>query len=213
MRYSKKDILIALLVTLFIFTIAIVITLFFTPLYAFDISYLNITENASMKGSVVFDNYTRIVKYLSLLNHGSLLLPNFIISKNSLLHFAEVKTIFVNVQGIAFTSGIVAFMGVYHMHRIKQYRYLLLVSQMTLFPTLLLSLLALGDFEQVFIYFHTLIFNNTYWQFDSNIDPVIRILPESFFMHCFLFIVAIILCSSAICYYCYRKYQRKIVEN
>ena len=41
------------------------------------------------------------------------------------------------------------------------------------------------NFEGSFVLFHKTMFNNDYWIFDPNLDPVINILPEEFFFHAF----------------------------
>jgi integral membrane protein (TIGR01906 family) len=39
------------------------------------------------------------------------------------------------------------------------------------------------NFSRAFVVFHEIAFSNDYWIFDPRIDPVIRILPEWFFMY------------------------------
>ena len=52
--------------------------------------------------------------------------------------------------------------------------------------------MAIG-FERFFIYFHQILFRNTDWLFDPATDPIINVLPESFFMQCFLLFFALLL--------------------
>ena len=44
-----------------------------------------------------------------------------------------------------------------------------------------------------------------------HLDPIINILPENFFMHCFMSIVFIVLFSAFICYKIYQHYQKTIL--
>ena len=55
--------------------------------------------------------------------------------------------------------------------------------------------------------FHQIVFRNDYWIFNEATDPVITILPEAFFMHCFMMIVGIVMVISAglYAYYCIQK--------
>lgn len=39
------------------------------------------------------------------------------------------------------------------------------------------------NFDATFTTFHKIFFNNDYWLFDPELDPVINILPQEFFMH------------------------------
>ena len=41
-------------------------------------------------------------------------------------------------------------------------------------------------FDQFFIAFHGLFFNNDAWLFNPLTDPIINALPEAYFMHCFI---------------------------
>ncbi|GMA47726.1 integral membrane protein [Tetragenococcus muriaticus PMC-11-5] len=58
-------------------------------------------------------------------------------------------------------------------------------------PVVLLALMAVG-FDQFFITFHEVFFTNEDWLFDPATDPIINVLPEQYFMHCFLFFFVLI---------------------
>ena len=46
---------------------------------------------------------------------------------------------------------------------------------------------VLVGFDSFFTYFHQLLFpGDTSWVFDPLVDPVIYILPEDLFLHCFV---------------------------
>ena len=47
-------------------------------------------------------------------------------------------------------------------------------------------------------------FDNDYWIFDPNLDPVITILPEEFFLHAGVMILVLILLSSILIYATYK---------
>lgn len=61
------------------------------------------------------------------------------------------------------------------------------------------------NWDQFFVKFHELFFNNDYWIFDETTDPVITLLPDGYFMHCALMILAIIFLSSLLSFILYRK--------
>ena len=55
------------------------------------------------------------------------------------------------------------------------------------------------DFDKTFVVFHSIFFpGKDNWIFDYRVDPVIKILPEEFFMRCAIVIVALILIQSLI---------------
>ena len=47
------------------------------------------------------------------------------------------------------------------------------------------------DWEWTFETMHGLLFDNDYWLFNSKTDPVIKILPDEFFMHCGIMIIGL----------------------
>lgn len=57
-------------------------------------------------------------------------------------------------------------------------------------PLLLLFIIFIS-FDRLFILFHQILFTNDYWLFDPQLDPIINVLPESYFM--ILFVVAILI--------------------
>ena len=87
--------------------------------------------------------------------------------------------------------------------------YLKLTSVLTLaLPALLGALIAL-NWDRFFVLFHKLFFNNDYWIFDAATDPIILLLPDGFFMHCALMILALLLIASLACLVIYRKLNRR----
>ena len=82
---------------------------------------------------------------------------------------------------------------------------------LTIVIPLILGFFAFIDFDRLFVMFHQLVFSNDYWLFNPHLDPIINILPENFFMHCFMSIVFIVLFSAFICYKIYQHYQKTIL--
>ena len=63
------------------------------------------------------------------------------------------------------------------------------------------AIVALGlsiDFDRSFVLFHKIFFNNNYWLFDPTTDPVITMLPDTFFMHCAIMIIVIVVLLSIV---------------
>ena len=59
--------------------------------------------------------------------------------------------------------------------------------------------LAATDFDRAFTVFHTLFFpGKDNWLFDPRTDEIINILPQEFFMHCAVLILAILILGCAI---------------
>ena len=59
---------------------------------------------------------------------------------------------------------------------------------------LLIGVLAALDFDRAFVLFHTVFFpGKTNWVFDWRTDPIILLLPQSFFRNCALLILGVLL--------------------
>jgi integral membrane protein (TIGR01906 family) len=58
-------------------------------------------------------------------------------------------------------------------------------------PLIFGFLMAVG-FDRFFVTFHEIFFSNDDWLFNPATDPIINVLPETFFMHCFILFFVLI---------------------
>jgi len=209
----KKDILLAIILSLFIISFAVVFTVFFKQLYYFDIDYLDLVQKTGMSKETIQTNYDVLIQYQSLFFKGALELPDFVMSETGRIHFEEVKVIFELIQITCLFTGAVSAIMIYFRWKEKDCRFLRLTVIFTIGLPTILGFLAALDFNKAFIIFHKIAFRNDYWIFDDRTDPIIRILPEAFFMHCFMLIITMILIISMILYVIYRRQRKKILEH
>lgn len=207
----KKDIILALVLTLFLITLAICLTVFFKPLYYYDIYNLNIHKIVNMDVETIKHNYDILIQYQSIFYQGELNLPNFIMSNNGRIHFEEVKVIFEAIQILCITSGIISLFMIRSHIKEKEYEFLKLTSIFSIVIPAFIGMLASIDFDKAFVIFHKIFFRNDFWIFDYRTDPVIMILPQDFFMHCFIMIVGLVILFSVICYIVYRRKRKQIL--
>jgi len=208
----KRDILLALILTIFLISFAVVFTVFFKQLYYFDIHFLNIDQYVSLDVETIKKNYDILIQYQSIFYRGDLNLPDFIMSTTGRIHFEEVKRIFDFIQILCLVSGIISIFMMRSNIKTKEYDFLKLTSLFSVGIPAFIGLLASVDFSKAFVIFHKIVFRNDYWIFDATTDPVIKILPESFFMHCFMMIIIIVIISSIVCYMIYRKKRKEILN-
>ena len=213
MTYNKKDIILSIVLMIFIISFAIVFTVFFKQLYYFDINYLNIDKISGLPVETIKDNYDILINYQSIFFQGNLNLPDFAMSVAGRIHFQEVKTIFEVIQVSMLISGIISIILLIKRFKEKEYRFLRLTGIITILIPSILGFLVAIDFDQAFIIFHKLFFRNDFWIFDYQTDPVITILPETFFMHCFILIVLIIVVFALLCLIFYRYKQKQIISD
>ncbi len=213
MTYNKKDIILSIVLMIFIISFAIVFTVFFKQLYYFDINYLNIDKISGLPVETIKDNYDILINYQSIFYQGNLNLPDFAMSVAGRIHFQEVKTIFEVIQVSMLISGIISIILLIKRFKEKEYRFLRLTGIITILIPSILGFLVAIDFDQAFIIFHKLFFRNDFWIFDYQTDPVITIVPETFFMHCFILIVLIIVVFALLCLIFYRYKQKQIISD
>ena len=213
MSYKKNDIFLAIMLMIFIISFAVVFTVFFKPLYYFDINYLNIDQISGLDAETIKENYRILINYQSIFYQGTLNLPDFVMSDSGRIHFEEVKRIFEAIQVMMVISGLISIPMTIKKIKEKEYRFLRLTGLITIIVPTVLGFLAALDFERAFVLFHQIVFRNDYWIFDYRTDPLITILPETFFMHCFMLIVVIVCLLAIICLGYYRYQQKKIVAD
>lgn len=185
-------------IALFAITLSVKITVNFRQLYYFDIKHLGIEKFVDMSVSEIKTNYDYLINFLYSPPNTQFKLPSFKASPEGIIHFYEVKKIFSLVDKIFYVSLFLNLIAVYLCYKYKdfsifKYSSWLLVS----LPIFLLTAFSI-NFNKVFNTFHAIFFNNDYWIFDIDKDPVINILPEAFFMHCAILIAALILIFSII---------------
>ena len=210
--FSPVNIVLALALVLFIISAAVVITLNFRPLYYFDIDFLNIPAYSGLSREEIVQNYDVLIDYNSIFGPKTLEFPTLVMSESGRIHFEEVKVVFNFFEITAIVSGVLCAAGVIYRHYRKNSGYLLLAGILTVgIPAVLAVLIAL-NWDSVFILFHKIVFNNDYWIFDPVFDPVIMILPDTFFMHCALLILALVVLGSAVCLLLYGISRKKSKE-
>lgn len=186
-------------ITFFVISLAVVATLNFRPLYYHDMRQMNLSEASGLSEEEIKENYDALIDYNSMFFQGELHFPSLTMSESGRIHFEEVKQIFVFVQYLCIFSflGTLALLFV-HTHWKRGWKFLKYSSILTVLLPLVLGGLIAWNWDQFFVAFHHLFFQNDYWIFDPQTDPVITILPDSFFLHCALMILILIVASSLI---------------
>ncbi|WP_369525253.1 TIGR01906 family membrane protein [Clostridium estertheticum] len=189
----------AVFISSFIFSfliLSVYFTLLFKPLYYMDIGMLNIENSSGLNKSELKSNYNYVITYITQNTNEEFNLPTLPSSIHGKIHFKEVKVIFDKLKIMLFFSLLVSIIGILINKKQKTIRYLLTSSISLIVIPMLLLIPFLVNFDKSFTTFHHIFFNNNYWLFDIKSDPIITILPQSFFFHCaILMIFLITICS------------------
>ena len=179
-----------------LFCCCITFVLYFKPFYYWEIGQLGIVELSGMDREEIAKNYDALIRYNLLWNRDELTLPDFPVSESGRIHFQEVKAVFDIVQCSAAAGLIVSVVwGIYKIRK-REVQFLYGAALLGIFAPVLLGLWMLFDWDSLFYTFHDVVFQNSYWLFDPSTDPVITILPDSFFLHAAILILCGLLIGS-----------------
>jgi len=186
MNNKLRDYLGIISLFVFILTAAIALTILAVPLYQFALNHLNIPERVGMSFDQIMDNYYALLEYLHFPWVDTLVLPDFPVSASGAFHFYEVKILFYINYGALLVSGIASFFYLRRLNRMNGFWRLVNPFKIAIFvPFVLLFILAI-DFDSMFLIFHEILFDNDAWIFNPATDPIITVLPQEFFMYCFI---------------------------
>lgn len=195
---DMKHILTSICLALFIISASITITLNFRPLYYHDISALKIEETSGFSKNIIKKNYDNLIDYNQFFHSGRLKLT-MPMSKEGRIHFADVKRIFDAVEILCIITLILSIFLIKRQISQHDFEFLKLSSIITVLLPCIAGLFTAINWESTFIIFHKIMFRNDYWLFDEVTDPVITILPDTFFLHCAIMIILLILSGSLLC--------------
>ncbi|MGI6107004.1 MAG: TIGR01906 family membrane protein [Lachnospiraceae bacterium] len=186
-----------ILVFITVVCVSVTVTLNCRALYRYDCSRLNIPEESGFSLELCLTNYDILIDYNNLGGPDTLEFEEFPMSDGARIHFEEVRQIFIAIEWTAIFGGAASVILAVFFLRKKQTWWMRVGGAAGLAVPLALGLLISADWYDVFIAFHHLMFDNDYWLFDPATDPVILILPDAFFMHCAVMIVALVMAAGA----------------
>ncbi|AAK80651.1 integral membrane protein (TIGR01906 family) [Clostridium acetobutylicum] len=212
------QVLLSILVFIFIFFIIVKFTVAFKYLYYYDIKALSITSNFNntiesysgkkivLNDKQVKEDYSYMISYINgNTKKKTFDLPNLPSSEHGKIHFMDVEKIIKKINMVAFSISLPMLIGII-LCFIKRKKLYLKITSILLFVTpVIIGVLSLNGFSDIFIKFHKLFFNNNYWLFDPAYDPIILLLPEEFFFHCFILILLLCFICGGILMKLYRS--------
>lgn len=202
---TTLNIVLTICFTIFIMMASIKFTLNFKPLYYFDMNYLKIEGTDGLNMDQIKSTYDYLIDYTNNKEKGNFELKYLAYSPNGAEHFKEVRNLFIKMSNIMVISLAVFILGlIVNIKKFRNYSFLKHTSISLLVVPIIFMIPVMINFDALFTFLHKILFNNDYWLFDPNLDPVIDILPEEFFMHCLILILAIIFVCSLISYLLYK---------
>ena len=173
----------SIVLALFLLSTAITFVIFFEPLFRGVILLFGLEQHSGISTIKLMENYHVLIPWIK-----ELVMPDFPSSPQGLFHFEEVKRLFMINFVIAVITTIISFIGIKGLKKERKLFLLLTPLKGILYATLLFVVCLVSFFDVIFVKFHELFFHNSAWIFDPRLDPIIEVLPEEFFMICFLIV-------------------------
>ncbi len=197
-RYPVSSVIAALSLTLFIFSAAVTALIYSRWLYYLDIRLLNIPKLSGMSEDVIRLNYSALMDYCQVFFRGQLVFPTLPMSQEAAIHFADCKRIFDVIQITSAGSLLLTLVMALRLRRGEK-RWVKAAGLMCLILPVVFGCAVAFFWDRFFIVFHELVFSNDYWLFDPVTDPVILMLPDTYFLHCAVGILILVFLGAMIC--------------
>lgn len=192
-----------------ILALAVAVTLHFRPLYVRDVRAYDLSQATGMSEADILRQYDALIDYNSIGGAEQLEFPDLPSSPTGLIHFAEVKVIFLAFQWWAVLGTALSVLLAALLRRQRSRRWLKYAGLVSLLFPAGVGLGVALMWDRVFVWFHELFFRNDYWLFSAETDPIILLLPDGYFMHCAVLIIALFLLGGAVCLGLYVLSRRK----
>ncbi len=184
--------------SVFLFTLATVLILNARWLYELDIRWLDLERISGMHSDDIRANYHALIDYNQVWFRGELVFPTLPMSREGAIHFQEVKRIFDVIQIACFVTGLMSLLLVIRQKQHGIRTHFRIAGILSIIIPVISGMLVAIDWERFFVTFHRIFFRNDYWLFDPVSDPVILILPDTFFLQCAAGIMVIILAGAVL---------------
>ena len=176
-------------------------------LYTEDLGILNKAKKLYLDDRILTSD-----RIIAKINEASKLLKEYKSSFINLIHFKDVKSIFMVLYTIILLFIIAMIIYLVIKHRDKDKCILSIFNKganlVFIVFTALIAMITF-NFSNTFTMFHKLFFRNDYWVFDYRTDPVILALPEELFMILSVLIIGLLFIACFIIKFTYYKSNRK----
>ncbi|GHU64877.1 hypothetical protein AGMMS49983_11560 [Clostridia bacterium] len=181
----------AILIAALILSASVTLTLFDRITYFVNIDNYDLPARTGLSEDEILDNYNALIDYNSVFFTGPLKFPTLPMSDSGREHFREVKVIFSTFQIALILSIIGAVPLAVFLLKKRKTGFLLAGGILAIaVPAAASLVMVTAGWDRFFVLFHQLMFNNDFWVFDDTTDPIILLLPDSYFLLCLEKIIA-----------------------
>lgn len=169
-----------------IISIAVLCVLNTTLVYRYTIYKYELDNYTGLSTEILMDNYKRVINYIQNPFNKELVLNKLSMSNFGKIHFFEVKQIFLCLYIISIIFVVIIILKLLFNKKGYSNKKLIVSfnNSVNIIALIFISIfiMIVVDFSKTFYFFHKIFFRNNYWIFDPVTDPIIKALPEEFFM-------------------------------
>lgn len=167
-------------------SIAISVTVLISPIvYRLFVSYTDLVEISELSQAQLQANYDVMWRYVVNPFAVSFQFPNFTMSQGGVQHFVDVQRLISLNSAMSILGVVVLMLSKWWASRTERYIESPMLMVMLGLPVVMI-MFFMTMFEPLFIAFHRLFFSNELWLFDPATDPIITVLPATFFLTLFV---------------------------
>ena len=196
---SWINFLAAVIIAVLVISASVTFTLFDRSAYSRMLDRIDLPGITGLSSEEILANYNALIDYNSVFFTGPLSFPTLDMSESGRIHFEEVKAIFSAIQiALIVSAALTALLCVFLLRR-KRFKFIILGGIMSLLiPAAVVLVMAALGWDRFFVIFHQVFFNNEFWVFDYRTDPIILLLPDSWFLSCLIRIIIAVCISSVL---------------
>ncbi len=209
MKIFATQILGGILILFATMSFAIGLTINCTWLFSLNMHWLNLHQATGLSFGQMHEEYMKMVNYIQFPWIGKLKFNYFSSSAHGLQHFADVKSLVEFNNLILLITVPIAVYLLVKLHKNGKLWFLINPIRVIVTVSLVVISLMIVNFDQIFVWFHEIFFRNSYWIFYPNQDPVINMLPDTFFGECFGLFFAIFLAEISIIFWQAKRSLKK----
>jgi len=170
----------------------IILTINASWLYLINAMGQKLGPSVNLTLGQLMTDYYQMLAYLNFPWVPKLVMTDFTDSTSALIHFADVKNLFMLDFAVFIVTSVVVYFFWRRLKRNQQLWRLVLPMQTALWVPPVVAMMMAINFDQFFIFFHEVLFRNSDWLFDPLLDRIILVLPDTFFLQCFVIAFVII---------------------
>ena len=157
-------------------------------IYPLEVDWLKLTLQVTITKADLLKNFNVLMTYLANPLSHTLAMPDFPSSASGLKHFGDVKHLFHLAQAVFILLASPSWLSWKNSRAEKSlFLHQRAFTLAAILPIVIAVVGLLIGFDQFFTLFHEMLFpGDSSWLFNPATDPIIWVLPEEYFMHCFI---------------------------